>query len=290
MISAADGGTVSGAGVEAKIPPGALAADLTVTVNVLDKTGQPDADSIAAPIFDFGPNGTTFLKPVEMTIDFTGAPPAGMKAVIAFLKDGKWEPLADSAVTGSKVTATTTHFTPFTVVFVSGQGQTGGGCAALQFTPCGGALEGTWKFEAACADANIDPFMGMCPGATFAATVDVSGTVTFTASSYTVANQTVITTNGTVPKSCLGGAATCPMAKPGETWTDTGDTCTFSGAPETKMSNETGTLTVSGTQFTTANSDGSPPSTLDYCVTGNQIMARDATDPNATVIYKATKQ
>lgn len=124
------GGTFTAPGATVVIPAGALAADTTLTLTVSDKAGQPNADTIAASIFDFGPNGTKFLKPVTMTLDFTGTAPSSDVAKIAYLEAGAWVPLTDSAASGGKVTATTTHFTPFTVVWSSG-GQVSGGCTAL---------------------------------------------------------------------------------------------------------------------------------------------------------------
>jgi hypothetical protein len=129
MVNANAGGTVSAPGAVLKVPPGALGMDTTITVNVTGKSGQPMADSIAASIFDFGPNGTTFLLPVELVINYEGSIPVGKNAIIAFLDNGVWMPLADSSVSGTTVVAHTTHFTPYTVLFVGAGGAEGVGGA-----------------------------------------------------------------------------------------------------------------------------------------------------------------
>lgn len=291
-VKAADGGMVAAAGAKALIPPGALAQDTNITVTVSPKTGQPDEADIAADVFDFGPNGTMFSKPVTLTIDFTGTAPAGKKAVIAFLKDGAWVPLADSAVAGTQVVATTTHFTPFTVVFVSGQGQTGGGCDSLAFTPCGGDLVGTWMFTAACVSLppGTDPFNGKCPGATLAATVDFNGTITFAADKTYNLNDTTQTSLAiTGPKSCFGGA--CPASDAKQTVTDLGDSCKLDQPQDMKASMETGTWSSSGTTFnTTKTGDTSGGTNLDYCVTGTSALVSQTDSKGNKFIYKVVKQ
>jgi hypothetical protein len=116
-MRAAAGGTLKAPGVTLEIPPGALAADTTITLTIHDKEGEPDEGNIEAPIFEFGPDGTTFSRPARMTLDFVpAASPKGDAARIAYLKSGAWVSLGDSVVQGQQVTATTTHFTPYTAV------------------------------------------------------------------------------------------------------------------------------------------------------------------------------
>lgn len=71
-VTAAQGGVVSGPqgsdleGVEVRIPAGALAQDTTITVAV-----DGDApEGAVGPVFNFGPDGTTFLQPVRLTLPF----------------------------------------------------------------------------------------------------------------------------------------------------------------------------------------------------------------------------
>lgn len=292
MISAAMGGTVTTPGSSLVIPGGALSADTNIVVTVGDKTGQPNEADIATKIFTFGPDGTKFNAPVTMTLEFDGIVPMGKTAQLVFLQDGKWVPLADSAVSGTKVVATTTHFTPFTILFVSGQGQTGGQCMP-GYTPCGGDLNGTWNFTAACATfpAGADPFKGQCPGAALGITVDLTGTFMASGGMYTVNQNLTFTETLDAPKSCLGGMC-AGLAKDFPDIMDTGTNCKGSTAPMASNKMDSGTVSTSGTTVTfTGTSSGSSPTTGDYCVAGNTLTVR--TNPSKSgdpvVIYTATK-
>lgn len=294
QISAATGGTVDGPGVKLAIPPGALKADTTVTVTISDKAGAPGADKIAAgSVFDFGPDGTTFNAPVALTLDFTASGgPAGATPKIAFLKDGAWQTLDDSAATGGQITATTTHFTPFTVIWSGGQ-QQAGGCSSLDFTPCGGDLTGTWTFSAGCVDLSptqADPTGGQCPSASAAATVDMNGTITFSGGNMYDVNFTQnASVTFTIPKTCLPGGATCSTIDPAAT--DAGESCQLSDTQDPKTTAEQGTYRTDPTTFwtTTAGDTEEGGATL-YCVQGNTLKAKSVSDDGTTIIYVATKQ
>jgi hypothetical protein len=114
-ITAAAGGTVTAAGVVVEIPAGALTADTTITVAVSDGAGLPAAAMLVSKVYDLGPNGTQFSKPVKVTLGIDAAKLGAHSATVAYLAGGKWIDLSDSAVTGGSVTATTTHFTQFGV-------------------------------------------------------------------------------------------------------------------------------------------------------------------------------
>jgi hypothetical protein len=116
-IKAAEGGTIAAEGLMVKIPAGALAADTDLTLAISDGAGLPGAANLAGKVYDLGPTGTTFLKPVTLTFDFDTTKVVAPKlAMVAFLQAGAWVTLADSLIVGGKATATTTHFTPFGVV------------------------------------------------------------------------------------------------------------------------------------------------------------------------------
>lgn len=291
-ITAAKGGTLTAPGATLVIPAGALAADTTVTLTVTDKASEPDAANIAAKVFTFGPDGTQFLKPVSMTLAFDpSSPPADKTAKLAFLKDGAWVALTDSKVTGTDVTATTTHFTPFTVVWTSGAGQTGGGCGA--YTACGGDPTGTWTYTAGCATVgNADPFQGKCPGASLSLTIDLVGTVTFGAGNF--AAKSTVTTSSTldVPKTCVGNDCTA-FGKDYPDMKDDGVNCVGTSAPETSSSDASGTYVVAGDKMTLTNSQaGAKPSEAEFCVKGNELTVHVLPQQagGAEVTYTATKQ
>jgi hypothetical protein len=116
-IKAAQGGTITAEGLSVKIPAGALMADTDITVAISDGAGLPGAATLVGKVYDLGPTGTTFLKPVSLTIDFDAAKVVSPKvATVAFLDAGAWVALANSFTTGAKATGATTHFTPFGVV------------------------------------------------------------------------------------------------------------------------------------------------------------------------------
>lgn len=288
-IKAADGGTVTADGVTADIPPGALAADTTITVDVTDGAGEPDAASILSKVYDFGPNATKFSKPVKLTIDFDAAKlPAGKSAGIAYLDAGKWVPLADSATAGAKVTATTMHFTKFTVVIV---GAPGGGCAALPFAACGGDPSGTWTWSDACVDVTSNPYGATCPGASFVLTLDITGTLALDpAKTFALDTTTSLSTEIIIPKSCPGVAADCTGLDDKVPFVDTGAACkqTKVGAPTTASS--TGTWATAGTTLTLTNADQTTQATP-YCVEGNSLLLQSTMTGGltGTVTYKLTK-
>lgn len=117
MISASKGGHVTEGSVSVDIPAGALSKDTKITANVVDSSKLPGAKLLVGDVYDLGPNGTKFLKPVTLTFDLVGAKFAeDEEPAIAYLAQDSWELLEDSAVKNGKVTATTTHFTFFGVV------------------------------------------------------------------------------------------------------------------------------------------------------------------------------
>ena len=302
-VKAADGGTVTATGVSVAIPAGALAADTTITVDIKDKSTYSGASNIAVNVFELGPSGTKFSKPVPLTLDLGSAKaPTGMTPVIAYYDGSAWQPLADSAVSGTKVTGSTTHFTPFTIVWSNGM-QTGGGCASLDFTPCGGSLVGTWSFTAGCyqlAPGTLDPTKGSCPQVSVAATVDLTGSVTFNSGGTFSSNETTaVSFTIDVPAACLADAGITSCASLGgggdggaAAMSDGKGGCTETQMQPTQTKSNTGTYTTSGNQFTATGGDGGSGNNtpLDYCVSGTTLKAKQTDSKGNTVIYVATKQ
>ena len=118
-ITAAAGGKVSDpAGkVTLSIPAGALAADTDITVAVIAPSGGSASD-----VFELGPDGLQFAKPVAIEIKGDkGLAPEGKTLALAVFEGGAFKPLADSAFDGTKATATITHFSRYALVIVDGQ-------------------------------------------------------------------------------------------------------------------------------------------------------------------------
>jgi len=251
-------------------------------------------------VFDFGPDGTKFNKPVTLTLEFKGTVPEGKTATIAFLENGKWEVLADSKASDGKVVASTTHFTPF-VVFFNGSGEQTGGQCGEGFTPCGGDLAGTWKYAAACItlpSGAADPVEG-CPEASFGAELDVDGTVTFNADGTAAIDQTASVTSILVyPKACLtrqGLPAGTPCSQvfkddeSGKTVTEDADNCYMKEVQEPDVNKTTGTWSATGNDFTVQFEGDEKPTSGTYCVKGNEATFRVEQAQGQVVQYTATK-
>jgi hypothetical protein len=324
-ITAADGGEVSLGGVTASIPAGALADDTTITVEVLDPADQPGANDIVADVFDFGPDGTEFLKPVTLEFDVGDLKvPSGSTAMIAFLDGNEWTTLEDSELSGGKVTASTTHFTPFTVVLVlnadGGVTQVGGQCAPDDFDACGGDLVGTWEYSGACLTLpsdfggsnpdDQDPFAMCTDKPQFAATVDLTGTTTFNSDGTYSLDQTLnISSQLTIPASCvdtltmgmLDTAMACDQILMGTIDAD-GNCVGAAGDPEMKMNTGSGTWSADGGKLTIEDTSppdggvvdaGAPktPDDVSYCVTGDSVVVVSKNADEGFVIqYTATRK
>jgi len=57
--------------VDLVIPPGALAETTTITITRTTRAA-PDEIVALSPVFEFGPDGLVFAKPVEVTLDCEG--------------------------------------------------------------------------------------------------------------------------------------------------------------------------------------------------------------------------
>jgi hypothetical protein len=301
-ITAATGGTVAlGTKASVNIPAGALGTDVDVSVKEYPKAGQPDAANLGSNVFDFGPDGTKFNRPVTLTLEFKGTVPEGKKATIAFLKSDKWEVLADSKVADGKVVASTDHFTPFVIFFdLATGGQTEGTCGG-DFTACGGNVVGKWTYSAACL--TIDPSKlptGGCPGSGFGFELDVVGTVEFTADGkFTVDSVNKQTQIQKQPKSCLpgGGLASCedvfkPKPEEGKTTEEIDGVCYVREVKADQKIDTTGTYTTSGNNLTFTGEEqqggGSKTAVITYCVDGNKMTIRQEND-GTVVVYDVTK-
>jgi len=323
-ISAADGGELTLDGITASIPAGALADDTTLTVEVLDASKQPGADDIVADVYDFGPDGTEFLKPVTLELAVGSLKvPTGKDAVLAYLDGDAWVPLSDSKLKSGKVSATTMHFTPFTVVLIAHADgtieQTGGACATDAFDACGGDLVGTWVYDAACvtlppdalSSGGTNPFEACAEQPQLSVTVDLTGSTTFDQDGTFTLDQTVTSSNELrIPASCvadlsMGGdpAMACTDILQG-TLDANGDCVSGSDMPDMSTSMETGTWSADSstgtlTVDTTKGADaGTPDGGTDtkneevhYCVMGDSVtVVVTNLDDMTTIRYTATRQ
>lgn len=292
LVSAAAGGTVTAGPAQLVIPPGAIARDVTVTVESRGKENYPASDQVSGLVLEFGPEKTTFSKPVTLSIDLAGASiPSGKVARLAWNSGDYWHVLADSAVVGGKVQATTTHFTAFTIMLVDGN-QVGGVCGSGTFAGCGGDLKGkTFNFTAACAEIK-DTDWGKCAGASLAVDLAFDGKVVFNADgTYSEANIQHFNGSGSYPRSCLGTGETCDSIKPdvsGTTVVQTATACniTVNGSRSTA---DSGTYSTAGGTLT-LKSAGGDTTLIDYCLddAAGMMTARMATSSGAILMFTAS--
>jgi hypothetical protein len=303
-ISADDGGEIETQGASINIPGGALGDDTEVTLEVILPTDQPEAEKLVSLIYDFGPDGTTFEKPVELTIELNKTLPEGMDAKMAWLDEDadKWVPLEDSEVDGTTVTATTTHFTMFAIVLTAA-GQTGGMCDAFEeWDACGGDVEGTWEFSLGCAnvgDGLADAF-GECPGLVATIGLDVSGTVTFEDDgTYAMDLTREAQIELALPTSCLMGGTMCSDYadfSDGASAELDGDVCNISFGEPAEAAEQMGTFELEGSTLALMDSEATEPADFDeYCVEGNTITVRfvdvdEETGEEQVAFIQATRQ
>jgi hypothetical protein len=110
LISAADGGSVEVAGFRVDIPAGALAEDTWITIAL--PTALPVAGWVVA---DFGPSGTSFAKPVTITLPLGGVALGGVELSeigISYWNGSEWEDYGGVAA-ATRVQGSTTHFSTY---------------------------------------------------------------------------------------------------------------------------------------------------------------------------------
>lgn len=157
-VVGASGGSISSAdgNVDLVIPAGALASDVTITIQ---PATSPGTGSIGT-VYDFGPDGTKFLNPITMTFHYGGFDLRGHNAKelrVATFIDGAWVPWTGTALdeAAQKVSAQVTHFSPGALIApseqkiclpvasrfgcnASGTGAGGGGCTKPPEATCAG--------------------------------------------------------------------------------------------------------------------------------------------------------
>ncbi|HPB50894.1 MAG TPA: hypothetical protein PLY68_02810 [Myxococcota bacterium] len=159
-VTAADGGTVALPSGAAKIviPAGALSADTEITLNTLDIAGMVDEERLGSYVFDFGPDGTTFARKVEISLK-SGGVPDGKEANLAWLDGEKWTKVPGSKLVDGMIVGEIDHFTKFVVYFTDKDViiETDDDiCKDLDFSACGGDPIGTWEIETFCMEPRVD--------------------------------------------------------------------------------------------------------------------------------------
>lgn len=131
-ISQAESQEIAGARVE--IPSGALASTVRITVGIGDDSIVDRGGQSAGPVVDLGPDGTTFAKPITVTIPYRGDPAASRLKV--WVKSGETvTSIPASELTIDRATKTVrfavTHFTDFECGTAPGEGCTDDQCGPI---------------------------------------------------------------------------------------------------------------------------------------------------------------
>jgi hypothetical protein len=310
-VTATEGGEVAlddGAGVN--IPAGALSDDTEISIESSEPDDSlPNFDSIQGLAYEFGPDGTTFEVPVELTLPLVGTPGADEAAVVSWLntETNQWEDL-ETTTSGDTVTAETTHFTLFVVRFVGVEA----GAFDCAFEACeGGNIVGTWNIQGACVDTEgfENPFEATCPEATVDIASNLAGSVTFNDDgtfTSSITNGGIFTFS--LPASCSlqlaqGMDMPCQDAFGSDPEDDDMVTCTGTTAEgcdctQTSMSetNEgAGTYTVNGTSFATVEEGEGSQGGGELCITGDTLKVSqvegggDGGTPT-TIVWVAERQ
>ena len=156
--------TVDGEAVALTIPGGAVGGSTGVTVRAAQVTGEAPNWS---PVVDLGPSGTTFAKPVQLTLGFdpTRVPagvPASALAIYTFDGSG-WVPVPGGDVdsVSNSVSAPISHFSYYTIMVspntVSGT-PTATTISVGQATTLTGYLFYFQSVQSTCYYIHIDPF------------------------------------------------------------------------------------------------------------------------------------
>jgi hypothetical protein len=100
------GGKVQGEGVSIDVPAGAL--DENVTITATENGDAPAGHGALSPVYQFGPEGTVFKKPITITLTMQKAEP---RAVVWFTKlhSSEFEDLGGTAL-NTKISVQVTHF------------------------------------------------------------------------------------------------------------------------------------------------------------------------------------
>jgi hypothetical protein len=115
------GGTVGADGVTVSIPAGALTSAVPITIQL---SAAPGPDGTVSQVFEIGPTGTSFAKPVTIAFDYTdselsGLPPSDFAVETPTADSGaSWTPLSKILVDvdAHTIAGQTTHLSPYALV------------------------------------------------------------------------------------------------------------------------------------------------------------------------------
>jgi len=140
--------TALGGAVTLTVPPAAVAAGTVLNVAPASPAALPASSLLLANVaFTFGPDGTQFATPVTLALryDSTKVPAVQRAGLAVYLaKNGGWEEVPGSTVSGTEVSAPVSHFSTYalltrppaaSVVMITGNNQTGAPGSLLVVKP-----------------------------------------------------------------------------------------------------------------------------------------------------------
>lgn len=271
MVSASAGGTVAAQGASLRITAGALPADTTVTVRVdAPPAGVPEADRVRGNVYDFGPDGTFFAAPVELSLPAPAGVPSQQTVSVAWFDEdgGRWVRLP-TELRGAEAVARVTHFTRFVTLVVPAasafQPDDRARLAACVATACGGNIQGVWNFVGGCTQPRADTYD--CMGSRTQAIVVGTGGMAFgAAGDATFDFDSTGVAETTLPASCVAARMSCAGALDMQTCRGTPATgCACEQPARGEATRGTGSYRVSGNtlELTT----GGMTAALPFCVT-----------------------
>ena len=172
-ITAVAGGTLKTESGSAVLTVGAAALAAATPVTVAVAAAE---SATAAPVYNFGPDGTTFAQPATLALKVAGVPAKDKKAVLATFADGKWAEVPGSSLAGGVVTGPVSHFSRFSVILVGAQVADGG--SRVDDGSNGGCfdLSGTWTITVHCSSDYVGRTVVVSQtGCTFSGTDPVNG-------------------------------------------------------------------------------------------------------------------
>ncbi len=167
------GGVIGAEGVSVSIPPGALSADIPITIQL---TATPGPNGTVSQVFEIGPTGTQFAQPVTIAFSYTdsellGLPPSDFAVETLPASSGaSWSPLSQIVVDvyAHTIAGQTTHLSPYALVeqglgaALGGDGGSAGGLDAAVSSVEGGSTGG--GFPDAGTSGACSPGATQCSG------------------------------------------------------------------------------------------------------------------------------
>lgn len=152
--------------LEVRVPPGAVDGATTLTVTV-----RPGEGGSLTSVYELGPEGITFARPVTVSLDFGADAPSGQRVVLAWADGDTWRAIPGSRATDDRIVGATRHFSRFAgravpseeSVYPWPEGQ-GDEAAMTYWTWTDPATGLTWQMPSAVREMNWQEAIDYCAG------------------------------------------------------------------------------------------------------------------------------